>query len=352
MSPCEPLPNIPSISSTQPSPQLHPVNRHPTFSFSDGNLALLAQNFYFLVHQGLVCRHSPVLRAAVDAIQSTSALYLEDRPVIQLQDSSEDILCFLLALYDGISEIQFTADSFVAVSALIRLATKYQVYRLRKELLRGLSLVWPSSLASWDAREGAMMRPDNVYEPRAFAPHPILIINLARSVDAHELLPAAFYDLSRCSISHIAAGYAASERQDCHQLSEEDLFNLLKGREDASRFFSTFLVNQLEGRQPSPDCIYLRIGNHSQRRSCQVAFENIFCSILRASNSLASYRSCDPLFSIIEADTICDGHDGAQGLMRPCEVCRSHFQLEVEAARDELWYSLPVFFNVHVSSWG
>ncbi|KAF9071658.1 hypothetical protein BDP27DRAFT_1262261 [Rhodocollybia butyracea] len=341
MSPCK----LPSKAN-----RLEKVTKHPTLSFTDGNLALLAWPKYFIVHKGLLCRHSPILRTAVEALENSRCL--EGRPVLQVQDNSEDMFYFLIAIYDGIAELPFTAESFPTVSALIRLATKYQVNRLRKELLRRLSIAWPSSLASWDAREDAMLNSNNIYEPRKFTPHPILIINLARSVKAPELLPACFYDLSRFPVSSTAAGYIASDTNECHQLSEEDLFALFKGREDASRFLSTFLVNQLEFRRPSVDCLYS--GDHLRRRFCQAAFENIYYDILRDTNSLVCFRSCDPLFTIKNAELMQEMDDGGQRvLLRPCEYCRAEFRLEVEAARDEFWHSLPEWFgDIQVTAWG
>ncbi|KAJ3877905.1 hypothetical protein F5051DRAFT_242501 [Lentinula edodes] len=340
------------MSPCEPSNSLEIVTRHTDFSFKDGNIALLAGKCYFLVHQGLLCRHSPVLRTALESLENASTFVsLEGRPVLEVQDSSEDMFYFLIALYDGIPDLSSTTKSFEIVSAMLRLTTKYQVQRLRNDLLRGFSIVWPSSLSLWDAREEAMLSPDGVYEPRKYTPHPIFIINLARSVNAPELLPSAFYDLSRSPISHTAAGYIASGTVERHRLTEEDLFNLLKGREDASRFLSTFLVNQLEGRKPSSNCIYMQAGNHPRRRFCQLAFENVFYDVLRATNSLVCHRSCDPLFTIMDTEMIYERGDG--GFLRPCEYCRSEFHAEVEAARDEFWNSLPEWFgNTQVSVWG
>ncbi|KAJ4483481.1 hypothetical protein J3R30DRAFT_1786748 [Lentinula aciculospora] len=340
------IPSNSDVSSTEA------VTRHANLSFKDGNVALLAEKRYFLVHQGLLSRHSPVLKTALEALENTSTLYsLEGRPVLEVQDSSEDMSYFLITLYDGIPELSPTVETFRVISALLRLTTKYQVDRLRNDLLRELTIVWPSSLASWDVREEAMLSLSGVYEPRKYSPHPIFIINLARLVNAPELLPSAFYDLSRNSISHTAAGYIASGTMECHNLSDEDLFNLLKGREDASRFLSTFLVNQLEGRKPSPNCIYMQVGNHPRRRICQIAFENVFCDILRATNSLVCHRSCDPLFAIMDAEMMYERGDG--GFLRPCEYCRTEFRAEVKAARDEFWHSLPGWFgNIQVSVWG
>jgi len=347
MSPCESPPSKPDL--LPPSV----VERHPDLYFDDGNLVLLTPTRYFVVHQGFLCRHSPVLKDVVETLESSSSLLrLEGLPVVKVQDTSEDMLYFLIALYDGLPEMPFAAESFGIASALLRLSTKYQVHRLRQQLLSELSAAWPSTLSSWDAREEAMLSPNGAYEPRKYTPHPILVINLARSVNAPELLSSAFYDLSRSSISSTAAGYIASETMECHQLAEEDLFHLLKGREDASRFLSTFLAVRLGGRKPSPNCIYTQAGDHPRRSYCQAAFENIFYDMLRDANSLLCYRSCDPLFAIINAEMIHERDDGGI-LLRPCEYCRAEFRMEVEAARNDFWHSLPEWFgDIQVSAWG
>ncbi|KAJ3724427.1 hypothetical protein EV361DRAFT_929274 [Lentinula raphanica] len=346
MSPYELVPSSPNVSSCEA------VTKHVNLSFKDGNIALLAGKHYFIVHQGLLCRHSPVLRTALEAIENTSNLIsLEGRPVLEVQDSSEDISYFLIALYDGIPNLSFNAETYGIISALLRLTTKYQVQRLRNDLIQGLAITWPSNLATWDAREAAMFNYNGTYDPRKYTPHPMLVINLARSVNAPELLPSAFYDLSRSPISHTAAGYTAPGGTDYHHLSDEDLFNLLRGREDASRFLSTFIVNQLEGRKPSTNCIYMQVGDHTRRRFCQFAFENVFRDLLRATNSLVCDRSCDPLFAIMHAEMIYERGDGR--VLRPCESCRAEFRVEVEAARDEFWHSLPEWFgDIQVTVWG
>lgn len=138
---------------------------------------------------------------------------------------------------------------------------------------------------------------------------------------------------------------------ECHQLAEGDLFTLLKGREDASRFLSTFLA-KLASRDPSSNCKYT--GDHPRRRFCQAAFENIFYDILRDANSLLCYRSCDPLFAIMDSEMMYERDDAGQGiLLHPCEYCRAEFRVEVEVARDEFWHSLPEWFGViSVSAWG
>jgi hypothetical protein len=73
--------------------------RHPTISFNDGNIAIVTGNYYFLVHKGLLYRHSEVLAAA--ELSKTTLQICEGVPVLQLDDSPEDMAEFLLALYDG-----------------------------------------------------------------------------------------------------------------------------------------------------------------------------------------------------------------------------------------------------------
>lgn len=84
------------------------LTRHPNLSFDDGNFAIVTGDFYFLVHRGLLCRHSAVLTAAseellTNVIPNTSQRFeLEGRPALRLQDSPDDMSNFLLALYDGV----------------------------------------------------------------------------------------------------------------------------------------------------------------------------------------------------------------------------------------------------------
>jgi hypothetical protein len=63
---------------------------------------LLAGMSYFLVHQGLLARHSEVLGELMRSMDNTPTL--EDRPVLTLPDPSTDVAHFLKAMYDGMLE--------------------------------------------------------------------------------------------------------------------------------------------------------------------------------------------------------------------------------------------------------
>jgi hypothetical protein len=185
-----------------------------------------------------------------------------------------------------------------------------------------------------------------------------LVINLAKQINTPDLLPSAFYDLSRCSPSEIATGYlppGSSDRSELQFLSDEDLMNALRGREHSSRFLSTFVVNELEGREPSPACIHRNDPDPFRKRICQATFEATTFEILRDVNGVVFHRNSDPLFAIMDADLMQTRGNPANGglslLHRACEACRLEFTSSVDAAREDLWQNLPTWFNVNVDSW-
>ena len=80
----------------------NPPTRHPDLCFNDGNLAVLADAGYFLVHRGFLCRHSAPLASAIEGLEGKQTLQcLEGRPVLELFEPLDDVYHFLIALYDG-----------------------------------------------------------------------------------------------------------------------------------------------------------------------------------------------------------------------------------------------------------
>lgn len=175
-----------------------------------------------------------------------------------------------------------------------------------------------------------------------------LVINLARANQADELLPSAFYDLCRCSPSRTILGYRTPSAPGSFRLSSEDLLALLRGREHASRFLSTFIVNHLEGRAPAMTCIYHNHPDLTLRRTCQAAFEGITFELLRDANGMVYHRSSDPLFAILDSYRLLSKSTGQPSA---CSSCLAEFQVVVEAARDDFWSLLPTWFSVPVASW-
>ena len=233
-------------------------------------------------------------------------------------------------------------------------------------------MAWPRYLAQWEVREAGATSRSGVYEPRKFLPHPMsvrpspsharinlsnfssMVINLARAVDAPYLLPSAFYDLSRCYPSDSAAGYTCPRTQETHHLSDLDLTHLLKGKEHASRFLSSFVINQLQHREPTPSCSYRTESDPNLKGHCQTAFEAITFEILRDVNGVVCHRSSDPLFAIMDAEIMQSRDELAASYgvsMRLCDFCRSEFSATVDDAREELWRRLPQWFGITLQPW-
>ncbi|KAF5328689.1 hypothetical protein D9619_011690 [Psilocybe cf. subviscida] len=335
-------------------------SRHPDLWFADGNIALVAGGFYFNVHQGLLARHSTPLAEIIQALKAEEkqARLIEGNIVLELEDKPVDLCRFLVALYDGVSGVKYDTHNFEIVSSLLRLSTKYWVEHIRKDILRGMATIWPKTLPAWELREADATDATGVYKPRTIYPHPVLVINLAREVKALELLPSAFYDLSRCAASEISSGYLTPgppEHAELHVLCDEDLIGTLRGREHASRFLSTFVVNELEGREPSVNCVHRHDPDAFRKRICQATFEATTFEILRDVNGVVFHRSSDPLFAIMDADLMQTRSDATGGrlnlLHRACEHCRLEFTATVDAAREELWHKIPGWFGLHVPTW-
>lgn len=169
--------------------------RHPDLSFSDGNIVLVAGDFYFNVHKGLLCRHSTPLSEIIHNLEAEDKhpCLIEGNVVLELDDNPKDLCRFLMALYDGVyvflfisstlqvylndfrSGIKHDNQDFENVSALLRLATKYGVDHIRNDILRGMSVIWPKTLSAWEFREADATDATGVYKPRAIYPHPMLV---------------------------------------------------------------------------------------------------------------------------------------------------------------------------------
>ncbi|KAH8828408.1 hypothetical protein DL96DRAFT_1528184 [Flagelloscypha sp. PMI_526] len=329
--------SIPPSSNTLP---------HQEFSFPDGNLLVVSSAQSFLVHQGVLARHSTLLASLINDAANRLSNDSSKIPHIEMPHNPLHTLYFLQALYDGLYGVKGDPSNFLRAAPLLLMASEYGVQHIRDQILRTLSSAWPDNLHDWDVREAHATDNDGLYEPRKHFPHPILLINLARKVNAPALLPAAFYDLSRSSPSDIANGYFCSITQQHHYLTELDLLNALKGREQGSRFLSTFIVSELEGREPMNNCIFKHDLDSHRRRACQTAFEAVTFEILRDVNGVVCQRSADPLFAILDTELMQTKERPGGPAFRTCEVCRVEFGNVVDHARTELWSRLPDWFGL------
>lgn len=193
------------------------------------------------------------------------------------------------------------------------------------------------------------------YEKRTLANDRSAVIALAREAEIPQLLPSAFYDLSRYLPSQLAIDYTDPDTNRTYTLSNNDLFRVYRGKEQAARYFSTFIVKELEGRTPSEFCHNRQELQPSRKRRCQMAFEAVTYSLLRDINGLVLNRNSDPLFAIADS-LLMQTREDAPGTenkttMRACEACRMDFGATVNEVRLEFWNKLPEWFDLEVPNW-
>jgi len=166
------------------------LTRHGDLWFDDGSVICRAQNTLFRVHITQLARRSVYFRdmLAVPHSQSGDAVKLkydgllelgvdvDTTPIIQLHDSAEDVGNLWTALYDGPDFGDNGKKDFRKVSGILRLSHKYIIDSLKAKALAHLSVVWPTSLKAWDAREDV----SRIYEMETnggrFYPHPIVSV--------------------------------------------------------------------------------------------------------------------------------------------------------------------------------
>lgn len=353
------------LSSNAHAPQVDTVGcfetsyevpgRHEELSFNDGNIAVMCGHKYFLVHRSVLFRHSVVLEEMAEAAVAEGLIeVLEGCPILVLPNTPDEMYVLLKYLY-GLSD-HTELDDFRVLSILLKLSTAYGIQTLRLKALKQLSLSWPMTLTQWEAREKLVTNDGGIYAPRTGLPHPAVIITLARDIDAPQLLPSAFYDLSRYLPSQLTTDHIDPDTGRTYSLSNTELFRVYRGKEQAARYFSTFIVKELESRTPSQFCHNRDESLPARKRRCQIAFEAITYALIRDVNGLVLNRNSDPLFAIADSLLMQTKEDAPgtenKAATRACEACRMEFSAAIENVRNEFWSKLPEWFELDVPNWG
>ncbi|KAJ6599459.1 hypothetical protein B0H10DRAFT_722708 [Mycena sp. CBHHK59/15] len=324
--------------------------------FCDGNIVIIAGSVAFKVHRGQLRRHSEVFDDLFNIPQPKDQDLFDGCPWVEVYDCPSDVLYFLKALYDGLYFKTPGANDFPAVAAVLRLSTKYLVEHLRQRCMTRLTLDWPSTLSGWDLREQAATDSIGHYAPRTSCPHPILVVDLALDLGLHTLLPAALYDLARYGPSKIMACTPAPALSFAFEraprkpttLSPAVLFLTFRGRERAQRYLADFVIRELQGRVPSPECVYLE--EDCPSRMCRESFYFIMLNVLRSVGGIACGRDADPLFTLVQAMDMLSRTDFSDGHrhcgLKLCHPCKVDFAAAATRAREEVWNLLPTWFGL------
>lgn len=260
-----------------------------------------------------------------------------------------------------------SAVKFEVISGVLRLSSKYLIEHLRTRCIHWLRADWPSTLEGWDRREHQATDDGKRYTPREWYAHPVRMINIARELSLDELLPAAFYDLSRYGPRKIASGTTivpstcvsdgavtparAELVEERISLSAADLYTALVGREAGQRFIAAFIEKELSARAVSAGCT--NRGRDSARQ-CRESFYFIMLNVLRAVGGISAGRDADPLYTLVQATEMLNRKDFTDGEkqcgLQICEPCKTDFAKAAMSARESVWALLPGWFGLQSSA--
>lgn len=244
----------------------------------------------------------------------------------------------------------------VKLGSILRISRKYHLRDdLDIHLREFFSSAWPQSLRDWDESEqafrllaAAIVDKSSLrqYAEDEF-PEAASAIRLAQQVDLTNILPAAFYHLSRIPVSHYwdkkrqpapprsSRHFAPSSRSAMwYLLSASDLLRLLQGREKIQEF--------MVDNWASSVFVACRSGCCKQPLECAKryhALTSLHSMLLEDDESyhdplsFLQRRFSQPIAVIQERFNI-------------CEACAESAWRISMAKRAELWDLLPEFFGV------
>jgi len=267
-----------------------------------------------------------------------------------LHDKADDVANLLRAIYDGPFFKNNDPDDFRVVSGILRLTTKYIIESLRTRALNHLRIAWPTTLKEWDARED-IARSYDLGNPthRGFRyPSPIAVIQLARENNAPELLPAAFYDLSRYHFHQIyepAAGEPLSYPPLISVLAPDDIQRLALGKEASLHFVTTLIQSMANGAHPARQTL-----SHLRRKSsenvcvsaaaCKQDFEELV-ELATQHYLFDRERGCtDPLYVAEELGQLKSAE------FSECKPCAKALERWAIRERERMWNLIPTWFRL------
>jgi len=139
----------------------------------------------------------------------------------------------------------------------LKLATKYQVDALRSQIIKHLERDWPSTIDDWDRvdddthkkRLAALQSSDESLD--GVVPDPVYTILLARLCDVPQILPTAFYVLSRQPTKpKICPVLSKAHIHSRTLLGIDDMENLALGRENIARKISSSDLLDIDNWSP------------------------------------------------------------------------------------------------------
>ncbi|EIW86036.1 hypothetical protein CONPUDRAFT_46875 [Coniophora puteana RWD-64-598 SS2] len=282
----------------------------------------------------------------VDSTDSSN-LY-KGRSIVRMYDKPQDVRSLLRFYYHAsmFPLTRYDPETPSKIEGILRLAKKYQIDSVWHRLVHQVEADWPTSLPEWDQLKGEIeLRhsrrmeenlPDELPHNDDVYPEPGAAISLAREFCLYDILPAAFYHLSRTQISCNRAAKTDDQGvsdniAEIHEdggrtanwsyLTRNDFKCLLLGRERIQRFMESKAL-QFQNSSRFADC---DLG--CDRRGIETKFQ----LVLQSSDVLAGLKG------FITEDYATDG---------VCSPCISRAKRDAQTLRQDVWAKLPQLFDL------
>ncbi|RDX52335.1 hypothetical protein OH76DRAFT_1345701 [Lentinus brumalis] len=353
------------------------LERHPKLYLPDGDIVLRAsksapaaqdgaQHYQlFRVHKFLLKYHSaPFGHMFADARVGSDEAY-DGVPMAEMHgDRAEDLGLLLNYIYNPseLSFKRFDPNTPLIIGGAIRIADKYLIEPLRDHLVKQVPAAWPTTLKEWDRfdDEISAIRKDVPQNPPTehtisvcdLIPEPVSAILFAQEFGCPEILPAAFYQLSRIKYTDNwddqgkRRVYPTVPQARWSLLEKENLVRCMHGFQKLDDFFPDAFDSL------SVDCRESYIdfdGRGAAGSSCLPFIQRLFSLAWEQRRSVTIYswqrdplrmlRECIDFRKFPELST-----ERPKGL---CERCNDSLQSVIEERRKELWEHLPEYFKLN-----
>ncbi|KAG8912676.1 hypothetical protein FRC01_004954 [Tulasnella sp. 417] len=174
-----------------------------------------SQTTLFKVHKFVLGRASELFADMFSIPQPSTQHTIDGLPIIYMYDDPIDVHNFMDHIYnsDVLHYLPLRQSTFNTMSSIIRLSRKYLLLRLAPAAMFRIRSDWPTTLEEWDqnelqilaiTRRNAQIRYESQDAGSPLGPEenpvePCRVIRFARQENIPEILPAAFYHLSRLS---------------------------------------------------------------------------------------------------------------------------------------------------------
>ncbi|KAG9015947.1 hypothetical protein FRB90_004089 [Tulasnella sp. 427] len=355
--------NSSDLSMTQP------LNFHPQFSFPDGDLVFSAsipgqdaEKTYFRVHKPMLRLHSSTFSDMLDMPQGTEP----GSEVVHLYDNSGAVAELLTVIYypDKITLQPLRRACLDSAQKVLPLADKYDMPRITNVFLPRVKNDWPKTLARWDLNEAQIKLISNYIEHRRYTEgdddagyvddvvvEPCSAIQIGKNLPLPQILPAAFYHLSRIPPindeinderywEHLIRG---GRTADWEMLSPDDYLILIRGKSEIRTWVHRFATRDGEA--------YWKAKSHETRDDCEgyawwdrqmiPHFLDLFLG--DELDVLEAFATLKKRFS--------ENYRANRVDFTLCSSCLYRLSPLFDRKREEFWSDLPKFFGLAVPGW-